>query len=566
MSSDLFAAFGGQSTDHQRRASSDNRQQQQSFSFFDDLNVPNQQTEIPSSASVTGPGTIPLSHSATSNVVDDDFGEFEDAEIEAVDSHASNYESQVGNDFRQLWDLDIGASHHNETQSPSIHWNFRPSAPSQDSQPNSTKRKNSSNSALVTNELSHSEQTKLDQIAPDPNVLFDADLDNDEFGDFEDAEEENHSAYNNNDDFLKSSSPREQPQLKKIISSGIVQGPNPAPSASFSLLDLDDDLPNHGLKNKIGESGRPTSQAHKQLEVSSFAVAKVSDNKSRAATPARDSLHRPKSPVKSEPTDDWQDFDDWELSEPKVKKTDGLVDDSTGPGMLSSLPMNTIKEPFADELPPTNVPPPAVLLSLIPPLFTDAQKKFFRPLASKTPTARSQILSDKKALLFLQGYILLATVAGRIIAGRKLRWKRDNLLSQGMRIGPASSRGTSGMKLTGIDRGEAAKEDRETVDVVRVWREQLGKVRSAVVGANSTASPPVSGIPELQETMAVRTVKESEGGIRAPRQCALCGLKREERVHKVDFLVEDSFGEWWIDQTSMHRGIPHNHPKSAAHC
>lgn len=29
--------------------------------------------------------------------------------------------------------------------------------------------------------------------------------------------------------------------------------------------------------------------------------------------------------------------------------------------------------------------------------------------------------------------------------------------------------------------------------------------------------------------------------------CIICGLKREECVGKVDFEVEDSFGEWWVE-------------------
>jgi hypothetical protein len=33
----------------------------------------------------------------------------------------------------------------------------------------------------------------------------------------------------------------------------------------------------------------------------------------------------------------------------------------------------------------------------------------------------------------------------------------------------------------------------------------------------------------------------------------LCGLKRDERVTAADMAVEDSFGEWWIEQVNMHR-------------
>ena len=42
------------------------------------------------------------------------------------------------------------------------------------------------------------------------------------------------------------------------------------------------------------------------------------------------------------------------------------------------------------------------------------------------------------------------------------------------------------------------------------------------------------------------TVK-TEGTLTAPKACVICGLKREERIPKVDFQVEDSFGEWWVE-------------------
>ena len=54
-------------------------------------------------------------------------------------------------------------------------------------------------------------------------------------------------------------------------------------------------------------------------------------------------------------------------------------------------------------------------------------------------------------------------------------------------------------------------------------------------------------IPELAEKMPIRVVKFSEGGIIAAKSCFLCGLKRDERIDKVDMHIEDSFGEWWID-------------------
>jgi hypothetical protein len=89
---------------------------------------------------------------------------------------------------------------------------------------------------------------------------------------------------------------------------------------------------------------------------------------------------------------------------------------------------------------------------------------------------------------------------------------------------------------------------------VRAWRGVVGKLRSAVSGANANAKaaaklPP---IPEISEQMFVKALKPAEGGIVAAQACALCGLKREERVGKVDEGVEDSFGEWWVQGMNMH--------------
>jgi hypothetical protein len=51
-------------------------------------------------------------------------------------------------------------------------------------------------------------------------------------------------------------------------------------------------------------------------------------------------------------------------------------------------------------------------------------------------------------------------------------------------------------------------------------------------------------VPEVAVGLAVSTAK---GVPTAPRACVVCGLKRDERVAKVDGEVEDSFGEWWVE-------------------
>jgi hypothetical protein len=169
---------------------------------------------------------------------------------------------------------------------------------------------------------------------------------------------------------------------------------------------------------------------------------------------------------------------------------------------------------------------------------------------------KSLVFANPSTISFLKGYLALATVAAHIIAARKLRWKRDAHLAQGTKIGPFTRSG--GMKLTGVDRTETRREEREVAEVVRVWKEQLGPLRSAIVAAAAAAQPrsegvkgvtptPLGPIPEITESLNIRTAPPSEGSLKAPNHCALCGLHRDERVEKVDIDVQDIFGEFWVE-------------------
>jgi len=246
-----------------------------------------------------------------------------------------------------------------------------------------------------------------------------------------------------------------------------------------------------------------------------------------------------------------QDDDAWDDFE--------SVAPSTAPTTtIPSLPKSTINiaapanPANASSLPPTNIPPPAILLSVFPSLITSAQGALFDTLAKLPHDQKQELLSHEATHQFLRGYIGLSVVLAHIISGRKQRWKRDQFLAQGMRIGPAAAGGRGGMKLTGVDKSEAAKEDREVLDAVRQWRSVVGKLRSAVSGANIKATTKLPPIPEISEQMPVKVLKITEGGIVAPHACALCGLRREERVSKVDEGVDDSFGEWWVQGMNMH--------------
>ncbi|XXH05050.1 RNA binding protein, heterogenous nuclear RNP-K like protein [Hypoxylon texense] len=196
-----------------------------------------------------------------------------------------------------------------------------------------------------------------------------------------------------------------------------------------------------------------------------------------------------------------------------------------------------------DDSPPTNIPPPSVLLSVFPQLFDQANTSLYKPVSGQSFSTKNRILSDPKTIEFLKGYLALATVAARVIAGRKLRWHRDKFLAQRMTI---SAAGSKGMKLAGVDKAQAAREDREAADVVAVWKEHIGRLRSAVATANSSIKSGVEQlkVPEIFDSMPIQTEKMAAT---APKACVVCGLKRNERVSKVDYDVEDSFGEWWAE-------------------
>ncbi|TDZ60704.1 hypothetical protein CTRI78_v004798 [Colletotrichum trifolii] len=273
----------------------------------------------------------------------------------------------------------------------------------------------------------------------------------------------------------------------------------------------------------------------------------------------------PATAKKSQSVDEWGDFDDFDVpsaldsSKPPEgwdwDAVDG-VQSTTAPApaaaaaaapaiessLIPGMDAGPTIETRDDAPPPINIPPPSVLLSIFPQLLETANTALFKPLNGQMPTVKKKIISDSKTLTFLKGYLALAAVAARVIAGRKQRWHRDKFLAQGMAI---SAAGAKGMKLAGVDKAQAAREDRETADVIGAWKGNVGKLRSVVVTANSALKKGEQlRVPELSETMPVSTAKVVPT---APKACIICGLKRDERVSKVDVEVEDSFGEWWVE-------------------
>ncbi|GAB7358007.1 hypothetical protein MBLNU230_g0172t1 [Neophaeotheca triangularis] len=344
----------------------------------------------------------------------------------------------------------------------------------------------------------------------DQNVLFDAENLSDHTG----SEDEDWG------DFEESTTP--QPQETAPTDPRQRQEPPPT-AAGLDLLSLNDESQN--LTNVIHDHAKHNST---QIPADTEAVDDEPCDDFEEAT----------QPVTKEPVDQSNDLIPWS----------GFMLQS-----IAAIGERTDNPSHRDHLPPTNVPPPLILLSVFPSYFATTRDLVFDPLSKLDSEQRTLILSGPQARKFLTGYVHLSMVMGHIIAGRKSRWKRDQHLAQGMRIGPSGGR--AGMKLTGLDRTEAVKEDREALDVLRLWKAQVGKLRSTISAANAAGpgQEKLTSVPDLAEQMPIRVLKGAEGGMVAPHACALCGLKREERVAKVDVEIQDSFGEWWIDGVSMHR-------------
>ncbi|KAI4750822.1 hypothetical protein E4T52_16602 [Aureobasidium sp. EXF-3400] len=368
------------------------------------------------------------------------------------------------------------------------------------------------------------------------DILFDAD----EYDEFEDAEVV--GSWGDEDDFgdfetsetpvvsskaPKSSVPLSQPKTTKPSHTTV-------PSSAVDLLGFDDPV------ETTGRTTQPSGPAKKPKSA-------VATRNPPVARP--NAISRQESVLSND--DAWDDF---EISQPQPKQPSSQTNVSEESSQIQ-LPVDILGDlttlPKTTGVAPSNIPPPSVLLSIFAPVLTTLAQQFLHPLSTLPTTHKSHFLSQTATKTFLASYITLTHVLGHILAGRKSRWKRDKHLAQSMSIGPASSGRSGGMKLTGLDKSEAGREDTEAQVVLSVWREQAGRLKTAVTGA-SVHGVKLS-VPELGDALPVRVAKGSEGAITSTQACALCGLKREERVAKVDVAVEDSFGEFWVEGTNMHR-------------
>ncbi|PYH95530.1 hypothetical protein BO71DRAFT_397865 [Aspergillus ellipticus CBS 707.79] len=206
-------------------------------------------------------------------------------------------------------------------------------------------------------------------------------------------------------------------------------------------------------------------------------------------------------------------------------------------GTVTAAPSSafqTVSTPTtADQVRPTNIPPPSVLLELFPQLLDE--------LRQEATKARKDMQQKEQIEITANLIICTLKAAARVVAGRTLRWKRDSILSQSMRIGPARSGKSGGMKLNSVNKNEDIKEQQEAVDVLTMWRDRTALFNSII---QATGRRPIQVIPENARVM---TVTANQGAQKATHACALCGLRRDERLPKIDENVEDSFGEWWTD-------------------
>ncbi|KAI1854588.1 hypothetical protein JX266_000706 [Neoarthrinium moseri] len=406
-------------------------------------------------------------------------------------------------------------------------------------------------------------QTK--PVKADPNVLFDADEfdgqdvgandDDDDFGEFETV-----------------ASPAQPP--KDIMSEDLFTPPATAhkpPADMLSGLTLSEPTSSYPRAPRSPSFQERNPFPGLALHTPTEPKAPSSDNPITSPVTAWPTIDQG-SAGSNKMEDDWASFDDLPEKPQTVNKQTKATGDNWDWDAFDDQPPATSTKPqpasvaahdtdsswawdSADitgdlptkedesKAPPINVPPPSVLLSIFPQLLGQANESLFKPVGGQAFSIKNRILSDPKTIEFLRGYLVLATVAGRVIAGRKQRWHRDKFLSQSMSI---SAAGSKGMKLAGVDKTQAAREDREAGDILDLWKEHVGRLRSSVAAANSTIKDTSQQlkIPELRENIQIQMAK---GVLTAPKACIICGLKRDERLPRIDFSVEDSFGEWWTD-------------------
>jgi len=220
--------------------------------------------------------------------------------------------------------------------------------------------------------------------------------------------------------------------------------------------------------------------------------------------------------------DEWEPFEDGQPGPDKTLSTPGslsITGQGSQTGKSSSASSTTVSER------PTNIPPPSSLLQLLSSVFDSLSTSH-----TTNQVPKSQ-LADKVLVVF--------RTASRLVAGRTLRWKRDTILAQSMRIGQAGK--TGGMKLASVNRSESAKEERDAEEMIRDWSKHVHEFNSII--AQAERPPQRMKISTSTSLKILKYMSHPE----TLKQCVLCGLRRTERLVDVDVDFDDLFGEFWVE-------------------
>lgn len=349
----------------------------------------------------------------------------------------------------------------------------------------------------------------------DDNVLFDATFETasnaeaDDWGDFESAEP-------------SAVQPEPVHAPKRVAHPIGGQHHFKSPSISSKDLDLLDSLSIEDKKPPAPKRAAP-KKSH------------LPRNKSRPVAPSKTP-----APVDEDFFGEWGDFIDGPPSAPpaQTRKPSESTSHEQQPASTERSASKAFSKISQENIPasqvrPTNIPPPSVLLELFP--------KVLDQLRQGALQTRKNLQQKEKVDAAASAIHYTLKTAARVIAGRTLRWKRDAILSQSMRIGPARSGKPGGMKLSAVNKNEDIKEQQQAVDVIAIWRDWTTLFNSVVQASGKRP------VPVVAENVRAMTASPEQGGLKASHACALCGLKRDERLPRVDEGVEDSFGEWWTD-------------------
>ena len=354
----------------------------------------------------------------------------------------------------------------------------------------------------------------------DPNVLFSAsddEGDSDSFGEYED------------------SNPDGRTGLSGEMSTRTEALTEPAPHHALRE-------PFTGTHGTVRPSSQPfmstksSDQPHRLLDVDDewgdFQLSGAHPQDSTAQD--RERNIQPTSLQHVIESEDDNDHDEWPAMEDGITPLEErVVEDSKAvataqpPRVADQKQLNEVLTSSArsdDMIRPTNIPPPARVLELFPLVWQELSA------SSKSTVSTNVSLVDQ----IIQSH----AVCARVLAGRSLRWKRDTHLMQSMRIGPAS--GGKGMKLQAVNRHELAKEDQEAAELISSW----ATVQRGFSDLLAKTSKPHSLALSLQLKPKPAV---GQGVSKANHPCALCGLRRDERLAAVDDGSSDLFGEWWTE-------------------